>query len=134
MKRKFFYGMFLILLTATTHAQLNSNGANITLQNGAYLLVVGSFNSTGGTITNDGTIEVHGNFINSGNYTSTLNKDSLVMSSSGVDTLTGGNGVFNYLAINKSTPSDSVRLGAPLVVHTKLDFLSGGFTTDPIAN
>ena len=134
MKRKLAYCIFLMLFAIETQAQLNSNGANITLQNGAYLLVVGSLNCTGGTITNDGTIEVNGNFINTGNYSSTLNEDSLIMSSSGIDTLTGGNGIFNYLAINKSSGKDTVRLGASLVVNTKLDFLSGGFTTDPIAN
>jgi len=123
-----------ILLIFTQHAtsQLYNNGATITIQNNAYVMVTGDLKNVTGTITNDGKIEVQGNFINSGTYTSTANGDSIIMSGTGIDTLTGGSAVINYLTINKTTSSDIVRLGATAIINTKLDYLSGVFTTDPI--
>lgn len=97
-------------------------------------MVTGDFKNINGIITNDGKIEVQGNFINSGTYTSTANEDSLIMSGTGADTLTGGSSVINYLTINKSTSSDIIRLGGTTIVNTKLDYLSGVLTTDPILN
>ena len=65
-------------------------------------------------------------------YTSTGNEDSLIMTGTGLDTLTTGSAIINYLTINKTTPRDIVRLGGSVTVNKKLDYLSGVFTTDPI--
>ena len=97
-------------------------------------MVTGDVKNISGTITNDGKIEVQGNFINSGTYTSTANEDSLIMTGTGPDTLTGGSSVIHYLTINKTTSSDIVRLGGTTTVNTKLDYLSGVLSTDPILN
>src|SRR5665647_1296745 len=127
------FAAFLVF-SAGAKSQLNNNGS-ITIQNNAYVMVMGNLNnSNSGTITNDGKIEVQGNFINTGTYTSTANEDSLLMTGTGIDTLQAGNSPINYLAINKTTNSDSVRLGGTATINTKLDHLSGGLTTDPILN
>jgi len=124
----------LVFFSATAQSQLVNNGATFTIQSGAYVLVAGDVRNISGTITNDGKIEVQGNFINSGTYTSTANEDSLLMTGTGADTLTGGTAVIHYLTINKTTASDIVRLGGTTIVNTKLDYLSGVLSTDPIAN
>ena len=124
----------LFFLSVVAKAQLYNDGATIDVQNGAYVMVMGDLKNISGTLTNDGKIEVQGNFINSGTYTSTANEDSLLMSGSGIDTLTPGSSVINYLTINKTTSSDIIRLGGTTTVNTKLDYLSGTFTTDPILN
>ena len=129
----------LLLLTFSgivkfANAQLYNNGATITVQNGAYIMAMGDVKNTSGTITNDGKIEVQGNFINSGTYNSTANEDSLIMTGTGVDTLTGGSATINYLTINKTTATDIVRLGGSTIVNTKLDYTSGLLTTDPLLN
>ena len=54
------------------------------------------------------------------------------MSGTGIDTLTMGSSVINNLTINKTTGADIIRLGSSATVNTKLDYLSGVFTTDPI--
>src|ERR1041385_8334133 len=87
----------LVFFSASANCQLINNGATFTIQDGAYVMVTGDVNNIGGTIINDGKIEVQGNFINSGTYTSTANGDSLIMSGTGNDTLTGGGSVINYL-------------------------------------
>ena len=117
-----------------TNAQLYNNGGIITVQNGAYIMAMGDIKNASGTITNDGKIEVQGNFVNTGTYTSTANEDSLIMTGGGVDTLSGGSSVINYLTINKTTSTDVVRLGGTTTVNTKLDYTSGIFTTDPLLN
>jgi hypothetical protein len=116
------------------YCQLYNNGATITIQNGAYLMIAGNLQNASGTITNDGKIEVQGNFINAATYISTGNEDSLIMSGTGIDTLTAGSSAINYLTINKTTSADIVRLGGTTTINTKLDYLSGVFTTDPILN
>ena len=129
----------LLLLTFSglvnfANAQLFNNGGIITVQNGAYIMAMGDIKNASGTITNDGKIEVQGNFVNTGTYTSTANEDSLIMTGGGVDTLSGGSSVINYLTINKTAPTDVVRLGGTTTVNTKLDYTSGIFTTDPLLN
>ena len=124
----------LVLFSVAAKSQLVNNGATFTIQSGAYVLVTGDVKNISGTITNDGKIEVQGNFINSGTYTSTANEDSLIMTGTGSDTLTGGGAIIHYLTINKTTASDIVRLGGTTIVNTKLDYLSGVLSTDPIAN
>ncbi|MEP6927938.1 MAG: hypothetical protein ABI834_09895 [Ginsengibacter sp.] len=134
MKRKFQLFTALIFFSVAAKSQLYNNGATFTIQEGGYVMVTGDVKNISGTITNDGKIEVQGNFINSGNYTSTGNEDSLIMTGTGVDTLTGGSSVINNLTINKSSNSDTVRLGGTTTVNTKLDYLSGVLSTDPILN
>jgi len=123
-----------VFCSIVVYCQLYNNGATVTVQSGGYLMIAGNLQNASGTITNDGKIEVQGNFINSGTYTSTANEDSLILSGAGIDTLTAGGSVINNLTINKTTSSDTIRLGGTTTVNTKLDFLSGGFTTDPILN
>jgi hypothetical protein len=121
-------------MSSIAKSQLYNNGANITIQSGAYLVVAGDIKNINGTITNDGKIEVQGNFLNTAAYTSTLDEDSLIMTGSGADTLATGGSVLNYLTINKTTNTDIIRLGTTVTVNKKLDYLSGILTTDPDAN
>ncbi len=134
MKRKLRFIIAFTALSAGAKAQLYNNGATITIQNNAYIKVMGDLTNASGTITNDGKIEVQGNYLNSATYTSTGNEDSLIMSGTGTSILTAGGSVINYLTINKTTSTDVVKLGGTATVNTKLDFLSGTFTTDPITN
>lgn len=134
MKRKLLLFTALIFFSAVAQCQLYNNGATFTVQDGAYVMVAGNVTNVSGTITNDGKIEVQGNFINSGTYTSTANGDSLIMTGTGQDTLTAGSSILNYLTINKSTSSDTVRLGGTTTINTRLDYLSGVLSTDPVLN
>ena len=134
MIRQLLLSVLSAFCSLVVYCQLYNNGATITVQNGGYLMIAGNLQNTTGTITNDGKIEVQGNFINAATYTSTGNEDSLIMSGTGIDTLTAGSAVINYLTINKTTSSDIVRLGGTTTVNTKLDYLSGVLTTDPILN
>ena len=56
------------------------------------------------------------------------------MTGTGADTLTGGSSIINYLTINKATSADIVRLGGTTTVNTRLDYLSGVLSTDPVLN
>ncbi|GAA4748895.1 hypothetical protein GCM10023229_31890 [Flavisolibacter ginsenosidimutans] len=90
--------------------------------------------NSAGSILNDGKVEVQGNFSNGGTYTSITNSDTLLFTGSGLSLVNAGNASFTYLAINKSTRGDSVRLGSPLIVTSKFDYLSGSFSTDYLSN
>ena len=134
MIRQLLLSVLSAFCSLVVYCQLYNNGATITVQNGGYLMIAGNLQNTTGTITNDGKIEVQGNFINAATYTSTGNEDSLIMSGTGIDTLKPGSAVINYLTINKTTSSDIIRLGGTTTVNIKLDYLSGVLTTDPILN
>ncbi len=115
-------------------AQFVNNGATVTVQTGATIFCNGDFTNTSGTITNDGKIEVQGNFINSGTYNSTTLDDSLLLTGSGNVTVNSGGATFRYLTINKGSNSDIVTLAASMNIANKLDFLVGSLTTDYLAN
>ncbi len=132
MKKYFFVGGLLFAFIA--NAQLVNNGATIVVQTGGAIFCAGSFTNTSGTVTNDGKIEVQGNFANSGTYNSTTADDSLILSGSGNATLSGGGATFRFLTINKVANTDLVTLTSTVNVGNKLDFLIGGFSTDYLAN
>jgi hypothetical protein len=115
-------------------AQLINNGATITIQNNASVIVMGELKNNTGVITNDGKLEVQGNFINTASYTSTAAEDSLILTGTGPDTLTSGGATINYLTVNKTAATDVIRLGANVTVAKKLDYTNGILTTDPILN
>ncbi|HYO21748.1 MAG TPA: hypothetical protein VER36_05045 [Flavisolibacter sp.] len=132
MKKLFLSGSLLVALCAD--AQLVNNGATIVIQPGASVFCAGNFVNTSGTVTNNGKIEVQGNFLNAGTYSSSTNDDSLIMSGAGNVTLNTGGAMLRYLAINKGAGSDLVTLANSVSIADKLDYLAGTLSTDYLAN
>ncbi|MBK9735273.1 MAG: hypothetical protein IPO92_10015 [Saprospiraceae bacterium] len=62
--RRFNLLLFLCLVTGALSAQFVNLGATVTIQAGATLRVETDFTNMSGTITNLGTLEVQGNFVN----------------------------------------------------------------------
>ncbi len=121
-------------LMSAVKAQLYNNGGTITIQNNAYVVVTGEIQNVGGTISNNGKLEVKGNFTNTGVYSSVGAEDSLILTGTGTTLLNAGSATFNYLTVNKTTSADILKLASNITIAKKLDFLSGTFTTDPILN
>lgn len=132
MKKYFFLGS--LLLASLAKAQLVNNGATIVVQSGGTIFCAGPFINTSGTVTNDGKIEVQGNFVNGGTYNSTSNNDLLVLSGPGNATLNSGGATLHYLTIDKALSTNLVTLGGTVIVDKRLDFKMGGFSTDYPAN
>ena len=126
--------LFSSTFIANVHAQLYNNGATITVQNNAYITVMGELQNNTGTITNDGKIEVQGSFTNNATYNSTAAEDSLIFKGIGNSIFKSGGATINFLTLNKTAAADFVTLNGNALIGKKLDFLSGSFTTDPIAN
>src|SRR5438874_370552 len=110
-----------IMAAFVSRAQLVNNGATITIQSGGVIFCNGNFINNSGTITNDGKIEVQGNFANAGTYTSTTSDDSLILSGSGNATLNAGGSILRFLMINKGSNTDLVTLTGSVTVGNKLD-------------
>jgi hypothetical protein len=116
-------------------AQLVNDGATIKVQPGAIIFVQGNFeNKNSGAISNDGKIEVQGNFLNTATYNSATADDSLILSGAGNITFNSGASVLTNLWINKTAATNRVTLTATSFLSGKLDYDQGLFTTDPIAN
>ncbi len=114
-------------------AQLYNNGATIKIQPGALVFVQGDVqNNAGSTLTNDGKLEVQGNFTNAATYNTTTADDSLTLSGGNNVTLNGGASSISYLTINKTLNTNNVTLAGNTTVGVKLDYLVGNLTTDPL--
>lgn len=123
MKRIYTLIIILIGLSPSARAQLTNNGANINIKNNAYLFAAGNIKNTSGSITNDGTIEVQGDFTNAATYTSSSADDYLIMSGTGLSTVTAGGAALTNLTINKT--SNKVQLGSNISVNGNLTMQSG---------
>jgi len=127
--------VFGMLFSQQAFAQLVNDGATITVQPGAMIFCQGNFeNKNSGSVSNNGKIEVQGNFLNTATYTTTSADDSLILSGAGNVTFNGGASTYTNLWINKATAADRITLTATAFLSGKLDYDQGVFTTDPIAN
>ncbi|MEP6711078.1 MAG: hypothetical protein ABJA37_01615 [Ferruginibacter sp.] len=123
------------ILAIQSEGQLYNNGATIKIQSGASVFVAGDVqNNSAGVISNDGKLEVQGSFTNNATYNSVTLDDSLILSGGGNVTLNGGASTLNYITINKTANTNNVTLTGSTLLGTKLDYISGNFTTDPITN
>ncbi len=124
-----------LLVSHSVSAQLVNDGATITIQPGAIVFCAGNFeNKNAGIVTNNGKLEVQGNFLNTATCNTTTADDSLILSGVGNMTFNGGASTFTNLWINKTAATDRVTLTATALLSGKLDYDQGVFTTDPIAN
>jgi hypothetical protein len=124
-----------LLFNTHASAQFTNDGATIKVQPGAVIFCQGNFeNKNAGSISNDGKIEVQGNFLNSATYNSATADDSLIISGGGNVTFNSGASTLTNLWINKTGATDRVTLTATALLSGKLDYTQGVFTTDPIAN
>ena len=122
---KIIFKLIIILIgfSPSLKAQLTNNGANIRIQNGTSIFVVGNVNNTAGTITNDGTIEVQGDFTNAATYTNLTADDYLVLSGSNLSNLIAGSAALTNLIILKRP--NEVQLGGNLSIDGNLIMQSG---------
>ena len=116
--------------TATT-AQWNNDSGTIRIMNGGSVVCIGNFTNASGTITNDGKLEVRGNFNNSGIYNSTAKEDSLLLTGTETVVLNSGSVTINNLQVNK-TSGGIVTLTANTNIGAGFDLLAGSFSTDPV--
>jgi hypothetical protein len=135
MKRCLAFILPVLLTSVVAQAQLVNDGATIKIQPGAVIFVAGNVeNKNAGTISNDGKLEVQGNFLNTATYTTATADDSLIMSGGGNVTLNAGAATLSFLHINKTANTNFVTLTNSLTVGNKLTYNSGTLSTDPIAN
>jgi len=123
MNTKFFTLFVALLLTSLTYAQtlIKNDGATIVVQAGATLYVEGGIENTAtGTITNDGTIEIQGDFLNNGTFDDTNGQLVKMSGDANADMTTNGDFIKN-LEIAK-TGGATVNLQDALTVSTSITF------------
>ncbi|MFN9711254.1 MAG: hypothetical protein ACK55K_07600, partial [Bacteroidota bacterium] len=123
----------IILFALPVRAQIYNDGATITVTTGGLLFSQGDVqNVNGGTITNNGRIEVQANFTNSATYNTTTSDDSLIFTGGAASLLNPGTASITNLTINKAA-GIKVTLGSNTTVTNRLDYTQGIFTTNPSA-
>jgi len=119
--------VFLSLITLSLQAQFVNNGATVTIQSGATLRVETDFTNMSGTINNNGTIEVSGNFTNNNLalLATTGNLKFIKVTGSPTNvTLNTGNQQLNNVEMAK-TSTDTVTLAAAATILGDLSFTGG---------
>ncbi len=121
--RKFNLLLLLSLMTTAMHAQFINNGAIITIQPGATLRIETSFENQSGTIDNQGTLEVQGNFTNAPGAGTTLSgTGKLKFFGTGTSSLDAGDDVLNKVEILKTTSAGTVTLAKTTTINDSLIF------------
>ena len=127
--RKYTFLIFLLTLTCGfVSAQLVNQGGTITIQAGATLIVETDITNTSGTINNNGDIQVAGDFVNDGTFTSGAN--SKLIFTGATASILDANGATAAILENAKTAGD-VTLASAISVDEQVDF-SG--TSDIILN
>jgi Dockerin type I domain len=122
----------LAFMGLQSQAQLTiQSGATFNMQSGALVTVQGSVDNAG-SLGNEGSLKVQGNYINTGTYSATAGV--LEMYGTGNSDMNAGSSPIANLVINKTNPTDIVKLTATAIVNNSLTHTNGVFTTDPIAN
>lgn len=121
--------VFLLKATVSTAQLYNAHGT-IRIMNGSSVVCMGNFTNVSGTITNDGKLEVKGNFSNKNIYNSIAKEDSLSLTGDGSVTLYSGSAILNNLLVSK-TNGGGVTLTANATIGKNFDLHAGNFSTDP---
>lgn len=120
---KHFLFVLLLASVATAHAQLlMSNAAGISISNGTALTIKGSLeNKNGASLTNQGSINLNGNWLNSATYSGT---GSVEFNNGYTQTITSGASPFATLKVNKT--AGFVTLLSGTQVNAALDLTGAG--------
>jgi hypothetical protein len=108
-----------------------SSTATVYVQGGALLHVQGDVNNNGGTITNDGVLNVEGNIANAGTFTTDVsviegtvrlvgNATVSGTASAQTQTISGTSPTFYNLVIDQAAAGDLVSLSTPITVSNAL--------------
>lgn len=117
--RIIYLSVLALMLVTAAHAQFINNGATVVIQSGATLKVETNFINTAGTVTNNGTLEVTGNFQNDATFTS--GSSSLVKFNGNAGSTAKTNGaVFNDVEMAKT--SADVTLTDAMTINGNLSF------------
>ncbi len=110
------------LMVGAIQAQFINNGATVTIQSGATLRVETDFtNTSGGIITNSGTIEVQGNLLNSATITSNSGSTVRFIGTTNSNVTSGG-AVLRNVEMAKTAPAENITLLDPMAVAGVLNF------------
>lgn len=119
--RKFFNLIIAIGISGSLSAQFVNNGATIVVQSGATLRIeTNLINNAGSTITNNGTIEVKGDFTNAATFNSPTGS-TVKFIDTGNSTVTSGGAELRNVTIEKTTGANVI-LAGNLTVAGALNF------------
>jgi len=130
MKMKLLILSALTLIATGTRAQLLYNsGATVKVQTGAVLYVEGTIqNTAGGTIENDGTIELKGDLLNQATIDASDPANTFIFSGDANSTVTSNGTVFNNFQVKKGTIYNVI-LADALTVNGQVNFNAPGAGT-----
>jgi hypothetical protein len=109
MMRQFLLTVCVVALAASgmfAQTIVKNDGAMFVIEPGATVYIQGGLeNVNGGTIDNDGTIEIEGDFVNSATFDGT-NENTVIFSGSTASNITSGGAVFHHVNIDKDAAVD----------------------------
>jgi hypothetical protein len=120
---RFFLILWALFLTMSVQAQFVNYGATITIQPGATLRIETSFENQAGTIDNQGTLEVLGNFTNAAGAGTTLSGNGTVkfIGDANSNVITNGDALQN---VEMAKTAQNITLQDPMTINGTLTFTS----------
>ncbi len=120
---RFFLILWALFLTMSVQAQFVNYGATITIQPGATLRIETSFENQAGTIDNQGTLEVLGNFTNAAGAGTTLSGNGTVkfIGDANSNVTTNGDALQN---VEMAKTAQNITLQDPMTINGTLTFTS----------
>jgi hypothetical protein len=128
MKRILFTLLFLVAFLAG-YSQMSNNGGTITVENGATLVIEGSYTSTGaGVIEIDGNVQLKGNFVNNGGNIHSGSTGTLTLNGTSAQQIGGTTPTDFYCAVVVNNAGGVSLSGADEVLYNALTLTNGKFT------
>jgi hypothetical protein len=120
---RFFLILWALFVTMSVQAQFVNYGATITIQPGATLRIETSFENQAGTIDNQGTLEVLGNFTNAAGAGTTLSGNGTVkfIGDANSNVTTNGDALQN---VEMAKTAQNITLQDPMTINGTLTFTS----------
>jgi hypothetical protein len=128
MKRILFTLLFLVAFLAG-YSQMSNNGGTITVENGATLVIEGSYtSSSGGSIEIDGNVQLKGNFVNNGGNINSGSTGTLTLNGTSAQQIGGTVPTDFYCSLVVNNTTGVSLTGADEVLYAALTLTNGKLT------
>jgi len=128
MKRILFTLLFLVAFLAG-YSQMSNNGGTITVENGATLVIEGSYtSSSGGSIEIDGNVQLKGNFVNNGGNINSGSTGTLTLNGTSAQQIGGTAPTDFYCSLVVNNTAGVSLTGADEVLYAALTLTNGKLT------
>jgi hypothetical protein len=127
--KRILFTLLLIVAVLASFSQMTNNGGTITVENGATLVIEGSYTSSnGGAIEIDGNVQLKGNLVNNGGNISSGSTGTLTLNGTSAQQIGGTSSTNFYCGVVVNNAAGVSLTGADEVLYDALTLTNGKLT------